>query len=101
MSDVAIKKAMKSESFKPIKSLNITFIEPISLCCTEWNYYNAIYSAYLNGHLPFSGSYTQQPAKIIDVIQTFDALYSETNQKQMDKQKKEMERLRTSGKKKR
>lgn len=98
--DEQIQAAMKDDSFKPIRSLNIEFTELIIPECTYFDYYNSIYSAYLNGHLPFPGSFVEQPAKLIDVIHTFDALYSETSQKEIDKQKKELEGLKR-GKQKR
>lgn len=97
-SDEQIESAMKDNSFRSIKSLNITFTKPVSLYCSDFGYYNSIYSAYLKGHLPYTGSYVDQPAKVIDVFQTFDALYSETSKKDYDERMKEIKGLNRRGK---
>lgn len=87
-----INAVMKDKSFQSMKSLNIEFSEPTTLHCSEFGFYSSIYMSYLKGHLPYNGCYVDQPAKIIDVIQTLEALYSESRKKHHDEQMKEAKR---------
>jgi len=73
--------ALKDKSFNHIKSLNVTFTEEKNWNLSEFGFYLSLHQAYQNGIAPFSGSASEQPAKIIEVFNVLDSLYAEAEQK--------------------
>lgn len=61
----------------------------------EFNFVMSLYDGFnRHGILPYNGSYSEQPAKIIDIFGILDQLRSEHELKIHEKQKREAERAR-------
>lgn len=76
-------------------SLDVHFkkgIEDISI--EYFNYVMTLYDTYRShGVMPYPGSLSDQPAKIIEIFNTLEQLTIEREQRQLDEQQREQKRL--------
>jgi hypothetical protein len=85
----AVLKHLRKQKTTLVESLNVKFTSD-GIVYPYFNYVITLYFAYKNnGILPFDGCLADQPAKIIEIFNTLDALTAETQQKAA----KEQERL--------
>lgn len=84
-------KAMESaERFNPVTSLGVKFTQPLrNYPCLNFDFYMTLWSQYENhGTLPFMGCLVDQPAFVIDVLNTLKALVNESREKERKRQEK-------------
>jgi hypothetical protein len=85
----AVLKHLRKQKATLVESLNVKFTSD-GIVYPYFNYVITLYFAYKNnGILPFDGCLADQPAKIIEIFNTLDALTGEAQQKAA----KEQERL--------
>ena len=58
------------------------FVQP------HWNHWLNLHQSYRAGHLPFPGSVSDQPNKVMEVFRTMDAYYSEQQAEQIKEQQR-------------
>lgn len=88
-----LKKSIVAKGIKSTRTLNLDFKAPLE----DFNYnpFSYVYTLYLQyklGTLPFPGSASEQPAQIIEIFNTLDALESETKERQMKEQERKAKR---------
>lgn len=82
-----IEKMRKFEKFNPVKTLNMTFTKAFrNFPCEGFDYLTTLFGQYdRHGVLPFAGSLSEQPAKIIEVFNVLKALSFEAQAKEQKK----------------
>lgn len=83
-----IRDMVANERFSPVKTIGLLFTKHFrNFPCENYDYYLSLYSAYNNhGVLPFAGGWGDQPAFIVDVLDTLKALNGEAQLKAQKKQ---------------
>lgn len=89
-SEDQIKAMETAERFNPMTSLGVKFTQPLrNFPCLNFDFYMILWSQYENhGTLPFAGNLVDQPAFIVEVLNTLKALVNETREKARKKQDK-------------
>lgn len=88
-SEDRIRFMLKGKKGSSFKSLDVVFHDKNNL---KYPYFSYVYTAYLNyerGILPYPGSLSEQPAKIMDIFSVLGALKFESEEKMRKKVEKE------------
>lgn len=84
-----IKEKFQNTDATLVKSLNVEFRTNQEFNFDGFGYYYGLYRQYKeNGVLPFDGCHTDQPAKIMDIFDTFERLQYEKEAQQMEEIRK-------------
>lgn len=71
-------KRSRAKTFNPITSCNLRFTRPFEyLKFQSFGYVLTLYDNYKRGCLPFPGTVSEQPAKIIEIFSIIQKLYDE------------------------
>ena len=87
-SEQQIKYTLKDKPGSSFKSLNVVFHTKNNLKYPYFSYALTLYNQYKRGCLPYPGSVSEQPAKIMEIFSVFEQLELE----QEEKARKQIER---------
>lgn len=73
-SEAEIKIALKGKQPKVTRILDLEFSDPPKIVYPLYDYVAHAYYAYKKGILPYPGSYSEQPAKIVEIFKLFQML---------------------------
>lgn len=91
-SEQQVKYAMKGKGASSFKSLDVVFHIDNKLKYPYFGYIYTLYNQYKQGVLPFPGSMSEQPAKIIEIFDVLQQLELEQEEKTRKKLEKESKR---------
>jgi hypothetical protein len=79
----------KNQQKYSLKTLNVTFTDTPKLKYPLFGYVSTLYLNYKKGTLPYQGSLSEQPAKVIEIFNTLDQLAQEAQVREQKKKEKD------------
>jgi hypothetical protein len=90
--EAQVKYALRGKGTSSFKSLDVVFHDNTNIKYPLFGYAYTLYQQYKQGNLPYPGSVTEQPAKILEIFDVISQLEFENETRMRKKMEKEQNR---------